>query len=804
MKKLLLSVSIASVLGLAGCSGDESIAEIKQQVEDAGGVQQPASRIIFDPSGGNLSVPNDLLFKDTTDGTLFLPGEKDATGVALAAPDYTDPSIALGALDGWATTSAFSVDVAMGAAGVTLAPAAFAQAGAVRLFEVNLGGLLSPVADCNTVASLHLCGDIVQELEYGQTGDFIAAPSDKKIVIMPMKPFKASQGYLLVLTNNIEDSEGNALRGSSTYETVRTDITTMPLPLPSQLGLQSIINSYEAGAVAASDLDQDSIIYTAAFTTQSVVDVFETTKFLMVNPLASPSYTSYKPSISAAPEIGTSPAPSISIAAVDYYTASLTVPFYGECSKSACLGLNDENETVALINGRWQAASESPVAQAMMVTDTARHLTRFNPVPAVQSIEDIPVQITIPKIGTKPDAGWPVVIAMHGLGGGKESTLAYANAYAAAGIATIAIDMPLHGERSFGFGAGSTGGYLVTATNVAYGSLIGQPTAFTDGDTLAFINVGSPLTVRDNFRQAILDNLALRLALNSMPDIAGISDTLDATKVSIQGLSLGGIVGTSVATYANSGLFNPATKELLAVPNYFALTNAALVAPAGGLAGSFAGSSAFSPVLFNTIVATDDFQELVDAANTQGHAEGTSDYNDVVRAEYGKFIPSFAFAIQTAVDSIDPINYGAALAASEIPVQVIEIVGDGADNLSDQTLPNRVLQLPLPNLDPLPIPFLMSGTEPLIASLGLDCVDSMTTGATSGVVRFTKGHHSSLGDSREQTGITEDLGFALLATMEMQAQVASFAATGFVDSMTETVTSRITVTNDDVVKACAP
>lgn len=74
MKRLLLGVSIASVLGLTGCGGDETIAEINQQV----GTTQPASRIIFDPSGGSLSVPNDLLFSGTTDGTLFLPDEKDA------------------------------------------------------------------------------------------------------------------------------------------------------------------------------------------------------------------------------------------------------------------------------------------------------------------------------------------------------------------------------------------------------------------------------------------------------------------------------------------------------------------------------------------------------------------------------------------------------------------------------------------------------------------------------------------------------------------------------------------------------
>jgi hypothetical protein len=33
---------------------------------------------------------------------------------------------------------------------------------------------------------------------------------------------------------------------------------------------------------------------------------------------------------------------------------------------------------------------------------------------------------------------------------------------------------------------------------------------FNNGDPLVFINIASLLTVRDNFRQAILDHLALR------------------------------------------------------------------------------------------------------------------------------------------------------------------------------------------------------------------------------------------------------------------------------------------------------
>jgi hypothetical protein len=179
------------------------------------------------------------------------------------------------------------------------------------------------------------------------------------------------------------------------------------------------------------------------------------------------------------------------------------------------------------------------------------------------------------------------------------------------------------------------------------------------------------------------------------------------------------------------------------------------------LAGSFICSPTFLPTLFANITATADFQALVAATDIPGLTTGSPEH---IQAVYAGFIPKFAFAIQTTVDSVDPLNHAAALLEAETPVQVIEIVGDGS-NLADQVLPNRVAQFPL------------SGTEPLITSLGLEdkCVDGGIV-AGSGVVRFVKGHRSSLVNPYEVDDVTD--GLALEATGAMQAQVAGFAATG--------------------------
>lgn len=206
----------------------------------------------------------------------------------------------------------------------------------------------------------------------------------------------------------------------------------------------------------------------------------------------------------------------------------------------------------------------------------------------------------------------------------------------------------------------------------------------------------------------------------------------------------------------------------------YKLNAASLVAPAGGLAGTFIGSETFGPLLLSEVTASEDFQKLVDAANTENYAPDTAQYAALVEAVYAGFLPSFAFAVQTALDSADPINHAAMLKATGLPVHLIEVVGDGGDtNLPDQVLPSRVDNYPL------------SGTEPLIDNLELACISSTSVG--SGAVRFTKGDHSSLINPEGSAA----------ATIEMQAQVAGYAQTASQGS------ASITIGDESVIKPCS-
>ncbi|MCL1059890.1 lipase [Shewanella gelidimarina] len=829
MKKLFLGVAIASALGLTGCSED-SYNELVDKTEPL----VPQSVIVFDPGNSELPLPNDILFSGTTDGTINIPQNADPTKPSEANGDYTDPSIALGALDGWSTTAPISIKVAPATDSdgtvLTLSKTSVEQPGAVRVFEATVGGSLSSDPECKSAPNISAC-KIGAELQFGV--DFVSTASGNQIVIVPLKPLKAKQSYIYATTNLIQDSAGRAIASSSTYTLLKLDIETKPLETPSQLLLQAAVNSYEKGMAAAGGPDAESVSYSGLFTTQSVADVYEVSKLLIagqpgympefVMPPTDSGYTLAQV-LMMPPEH-----PAYGGASkVNVWNASLKLPVYSECSSTNCF---DAEGNIA-INGWWTAAYDSPVsvlsalqagtlsqesyfAQAIAngiedpvaalsdpaqlagkswllddgtAADKARHLTKFNPIPQIKNYEVVPVQMTVPNFAPAPATGWPTTIAMHGLGGGKEMAFAYAGTYGELGVATVAIDMPLHGARSYD--ANGDGTYEVSATDPSFGNVVGKPDAFINGNPLVFINIASTLTVRDNFRQATLDHLALRAALTGYAGKLaeyGMGQVFDNNQISAQGLSLGAIVGTDFATYASTGLTHPTGADLSYV---YKLNAASLVAPTGGFAGTFIGSATFGPMLFDNIIQSETFMALVEEANKgPGYEPGTPEYDALVKAVYDAFLPTFAFAVQTAVDSADPINHAAMLKATGLPIHLIEIVGDGANSLPDQVLPNRVPGYPV------------SGTEPLIENLGLACVDTTTVG--SGVVRFSKGHHSSIISPSPVEGVTD--GLEDVATVEMQTEAAFFSySAGLPDATSPTIYLGLAVGPDAAAAVVQP
>jgi hypothetical protein len=141
--------------------------------------------------------------------------------------------------------------------------------------------------------------------------------------------------------------------------------------------------------------------------------------------------------------------------------------------------------------------------------------------------------LALPQGGGGP---FPTAILLHGINTTKDQTLALARLLAADGWATLAIDLPKHGDD----GAGG----------------------------VDFLDIINPLAGRDNWRQAGIDIQTARgllerwdaedLDLVPFPDGDGVGD-LDAARVVLLGHSLGamtGAIGLSLAQQPEAAVLN--------------------------------------------------------------------------------------------------------------------------------------------------------------------------------------------------------------------------------------------------------
>jgi pimeloyl-ACP methyl ester carboxylesterase len=299
---------------------------------------------------------------------------------------------------------------------------------------------------------------------------------------------------------------------------------------------------------------------------------------------------------------------------------------------------------------------------------------------------------------------------------------AIAAALAAQGFAVVAIDAPLHGitDPTNPFYrnqllAGSPAAGLITGERTFDMDFENNdtgaqgPDGHIDDSGIYFINLASLLTSRDNLRQASSDLMELTRAIPGL-SYTGATD-FDGSRIEFVGQSLGSIIGTAfiaMEPHVNVAVLN---------------------VPGGGIARLLDASPAFGPSIHAGLAAA-------------GLTQGTPQYD------------AFFVAAQTVADSGDSINFAFATAAKSILAQ--EVVGDDT-HPSDQVIPNFVPGAPL------------SGTDPLIAALGLSTL-TQTTQAPSirGVVRFTQGAHGSLLDPTSSPAVT----------VEMQTEMASMIASG--------------------------
>jgi len=391
--------------------------------------------------------------------------------------------------------------------------------------------------------------------------------------------------------------------------------------------------------------------------------------------------------------------------------------------------------------------------------DIARHLTAYNPIPAVLSTPNLAVDVYLPDVDfpgldlTMPADGWPVVIFQHGITTLKETAAAIAASYAAAGFAVVAIDLPYHGSR--GLLKNADGVYGLSASDS-----FKSAAPYANADAQVFANLGSFLSIRENLRQATADLFALRAALQ-----AGTAPAeLDGSKVHFAGQSLGSIVGVPFTALAG---------DVNGID--YSLKTSALSVPGAGLAGIFQYSPSFGPSVEAGLKTNAGYVGLIAAGLGFKDGNGSTALEKFAAYEiaepvaaklaidlnYPAFAEVFGSIAQTVVDGADPLSY--ATFGFTVPTILHEVVGDGSEGSGDQTIPNTVANKPL------------VGTEPLIATLGLAGTDTSAEGSYA--VRFNQGGHSSLISPAASMDVT----------VEMQTQFVTYAATASASTATVVV-----------------
>lgn len=779
--KKVLPAAVA--LALAACGGGSDT--VPDQSE---GATQIGTFPRFDPLASDLPLNTDIVFAAaaTSDGT-----------ADVGAP--TNPvEAAINGLDGFSTSAYFDIGFAGGsidpASLCTTLAQAMAQCASPNVFLIPLDTGSNDALDPANIVGVQAPGNWpaasaeVVSLDGG---------TNNVLRVIPQEPLQAKTKYLVFVTNGVLDSAGDPITPSSSYNTLGE---TTPAVTPALQPVRDAIAGWEtiasgvlqtlSGGAISAEQAKDSIAISYTFTTtdpQAPLVAMAAPRAALVQAqvalgIAGGTAVANSTGLEALGLLSTPKARDNDIAAAtavdlnvltggalpagvgSLYTGFIKLPYY--------LTTPDTTMKMSYTQDSWVAdqtlggalsAELPPGAPALPPVDAdgvTYNVTYRYPFAAQKSVESVPLQVTLPEPDHVPanpafggadcqtarPAGYPVVIYIHGITSDRASVVALAHTLASVCVATVAIDLPLHGVTS-----GNPLGALLGADAVssAYDPAdVPVERHFGDpgGSGAQFINLGVLNNTRDNMRQSVMDMLNLNASLDSIStslNDAGLG-TLDTTNVKTVGVSLGGIVGAVYATV---------NQKAIGAESLTGFTSN--LKPLDGLVVS-AGGSQLTQILNNS----QTFGPVIEAGlAAEGVQKGTTNFE------------RFLYVAQSAVDSGDPVNFAETLGTLGVPVLVQQIVGGGdASGLADakvytadKVVPNSAAGAPL------------AGTTPLAALLGAGQVGQgpVDVSAANALVNLTIGHHASLLRPNEVSGEMPTNG-ENVATAELQTQVASF------------------------------
>src|SRR5919106_3124948 len=336
--------------------------------------------------------------------------------------------------------------------------------------------------------------------------------------------------YLLVVTTGVRDAAGDPIGASSWRRELNFGQTESAADKAYRKALLDALDLLPAG------VDSDEVAAVSLFTTQSVSALLEQVRGQIKTSLPGPA--SFLLGSGGERTVFTRAL----MTSIDFRRQNTTAP-PTTSTPIAAFGLLHAFGTVGTV--------------AFGAYDSPDYETPLKVIPAVGSKTGTPTQQGTNRVhfnlflpnGVAPVGGWPVAIFGHGFTDNKNnSPLVVASSMAAAGIATIAINVVGHG-----------GGALGTLT---VNRAVGAPVTFSAGGrgidqngdgaigATEGVNAAPPATIvsnRDGLRQTVIDLMELVRQLEVGVDVDGDgARDLDPARISYFGQSFGGFYGTTL------------------------------------------------------------------------------------------------------------------------------------------------------------------------------------------------------------------------------------------------------------------
>lgn len=766
---------LAVAMALAACGGGSDT--VPDQSE---GATFLGTYPKFNPVTSDLPLNTDLIFADasTSDGTANV----GVPGNAIEA--------AVNSLDGFSVTAYFDIAFAGGSIDPdSICTPVQAAMGAMCQPNVFLIPLDTSGGDGDALNPGNIVGVDMAALAttaYSASTASVDGGTDNVLRITPATPLMAKSKYLVFVTDGLLNSQGDPVGGSASYQLMGADAPPVPASLAPVRGAVQGWETIAGGVLFANGLAadpvsaKDSVVISYTFTTtdpltplvamaapraavtQAQIDAGEDPMVAAGNAaaletnglLSTPKARFVDVNAATGLDFSTLTQGALAADTGKLYTGAIELPYYLKAPASA--------SDLSFLQTSWTAdqvlGSQLGEGVPPMDVDGSFNVTYRYPFAARMGNETVPLQVTLPNPASQPaelggatcanvrdSSGYPTVIYVHGITSDRTSVMALGHTLASKCVATVAIDLPVHGvpANSAFAGALNVENSALIPFSTLYGDTLRErhfnvaqdaagnpaPMNFTnptalDGAGAWFINLADLTNTRDNLRQSVMDLLNLNASIQAISDLdIDGNGSLDVDNVTVVGASLGTIVGSVFTTVNQIAMDNDASfgSNLNAIQ---------------GFVGSVGGTQ-----LAHLLNNSDTFAPRIQAGlAANGVQVGTSDYE------------KFLYVAQSTVSSGDPVNFAATLGTLGVPVLLQQVNGD-------TVVPNGDASLPLMGTD---------GLSSLVGAVQLT-PGAQDVSGTPGIVKMTAGGHGSL--------LTPS-GGAPQVTAELQTQAVSFILSG--------------------------